>query len=456
MFGNLNIHTRLLMETIVFKNALIINEGKRITQDLLVKNGRIEKIASEISVNERTQEINAEGKYLVPGVIDDQVHFREPGLTHKAEIATESRAAVAGGVTSFMEMPNVKPATLTQALLQEKYDIAARTSPANYSFYMGVSNDNIDQVLRTNSRDVCGIKVFMGSSTGGMLVDQPKTLDALFANAPCLIATHCEDEPTVTANTKKAIAVFGEDIPPYMHPIIRDTEACYKSSSMAVELAKKHNTRLHILHITSAEEVALFSTEPLESKRITAEACVHHLTYTDADYATLGNLIKCNPAIKTQSDRDAVWAGLLNGNIDVIATDHAPHTWEEKQNKYANSPSGLPLVQHTLLMMLDAVKEGRFSLEKMVQLMSHNVATCYNIEERGFIREGYWADLVLVNPNESYTVTKENLLYKCGWSTLENKKFHHTIEATIVSGALVWWKNQLMDKLAGERLLFNR
>lgn len=444
------------METIVFKNALIINEGKRITQDLLVKNGRIEKIASEISVNERAQEINAEGKYLVPGVIDDQVHFREPGLTHKAEIATESRAAVAGGVTTFMEMPNVKPATLTQALLQEKYDIAARTSPANYSFYMGVSNDNIDQVLRTNSRDVCGIKVFMGSSTGGMLVDQPKTLDALFANAPCLIATHCEDEPTVTANTKKAIAEFGEEIPPYMHPIIRDTEACYKSSSMAMELAKKHNTRLHILHITSAEEVALFSTEPLETKRITAEACVHHLTYSDADYATLGNLIKCNPAIKTQADQDAVWAGLLNGNIDVIATDHAPHTWEEKQNKYANSPSGLPLVQHSLLMMLEAVKEGRFSLEKMVQLMSHNVATCYKIEERGFIREGYWADLVLVNPNETYTVSKENILHKCGWSTLENKKFHHTIEATIVSGALVWWKNQLMDKLAGERLLFNR
>jgi len=444
------------METIVFKNALIVNEGTSTYADLLVKNGRIEKIASSISVNERANEINAEGKYLLPGVIDDQVHFREPGLTHKANIATESRAAVAGGVTSFMEMPNVKPATLTQTLLQEKYEIAAKTSPANYSFYMGVSNDNIDEVLRTNCRDVCGIKVFMGSSTGGMLVDQPNILDALFANAPCLIATHCEDEPTVTANTKKAIAEFGEDIPPYMHPIIRNTEACYKSSSMAVELAKKHGTRLHILLITTAEEVALFSTEPLENKRITAEACVHHLTYTDADYATLGNLIKCNPAVKTLSDREGVWAGLLNGNIDVIATDHAPHTWEEKQNKYANSPSGLPLVQHTLLMMLEAVKEGRFSLEKMVQLMSHNVATCYKMEERGFIREGYWADLVLVNPSEDYTVTKDNLLYKCGWSPLENKKFHHTIEATIVSGALVWWKNQLMDKLAGQRLLFNR
>jgi len=444
------------METILIRNCAVVNEGTTQVLDVLVKNGRIEKLAPSISVREKANEIDGEGKYLLPGVIDDQVHFREPGLTHKATIASESRAAVAGGTTTFMEMPNVKPPTLTQALLEEKYQIAKQNSAANYSFYMGVSNDNLDEVLRTNPKDVCGIKIFMGSSTGGMLVDEPRTLDAIFANSPCLIATHCEDEPIIKVNTEKAVAEFGSAIPPYMHPIIRDREACIKSSSLAMDLAKKHGTRLHILHITTKEEVEMFSNAAISNKKITAEACVHHLTYSDSDYAEYGNLIKCNPSIKTLSDREAIWKGLLEGKIDVIATDHAPHTWEEKQGEYAQAPSGLPLVQFSLQMMLDEVKNGRLSIEQLVQLMSHNVAECYQIQERGYIREGYWADLVLVNPNQSCNVTKENLLYKCGWSTLENKKFHHTIDATLVSGSVVWWKNQILESTNAQRVLFDR
>jgi dihydroorotase len=448
-----------MSKSYLLKEATIVNEGKQYVADVLIKNNRIDKISATISTDQNVEVIEAKGKYLLPGCIDDQVHFREPGLTHKANIATESAAAVAGGITSFMEMPNTVPNALTQELLQDKYDIAAQTSVGNYSFFMGASNENIDEVLKTNHQNVCGVKIFMGSSTGNMLVDNEKTLSDLFAKVPpMLIATHCEDEATVKANLAHYQSIYGEDIPVEMHPIIRNEEACYLSSSLAVRLAKKYNTRLHILHISTAKELSLFdNTIPLSQKMITAEACVHHLWFSDEDYAAKGNFIKWNPAVKTANDRAAIWEALLDDRIDVIATDHAPHTLEEKAQKYMKAPSGGPLVQHALLAMLEKVKEGRITIEKVVEKMAHAPAVLFQICERGYIREGYYADLVLVDPNQNVTVDKSNVLYKCGWSPFEGVTFHHQIEKTFVNGNLVYTNTGGVDaSIKGQRLLFNR
>ncbi|MCQ6957392.1 dihydroorotase [Mucilaginibacter aquariorum] len=444
------------MTSILIKNATIINEGKQIQADLLVKDGFIEKIAGNIDVK-ADKEINAEGLHLFPGCIDDQVHFREPGLTHKGNIASESRAAVAGGITSFMEMPNTVPNALTQQLLQDKYDIAAKNSPANYSFFMGASNDNLDEVLRTDAKNVCGVKVFMGSSTGNMLVDNPTTLEHLFAQSPMLIATHCEDEATIKANLEHYKQLLGDNIPVKLHPKIRSAEACYLSSSMAIELAKKHNTRLHILHISTARETHLFSNQiPLADKRITAEACIHHLWFTDADYEEKGNLIKWNPAVKTEQDRDEILKAVLDGRIDIIATDHAPHTIEEKAQPYLQAPSGGPLVQHALPAMLELYHHGKITLEQIAEKMAHNVATIFQIERRGFIREGYWADLALVNLNNPWQVNKSNILYKCGWSPFEGSTFKAKVVSTIVSGNLAYENGSLTNEKSGQRMTFTR
>ncbi|TJZ52427.1 dihydroorotase [Sphingobacterium olei] len=444
------------MSTLLIKNAQIVNEGTVQVQDIYVKNGRIEIIGNQID-KLSDKEINAEGLHLLPGLIDDQVHFREPGLTHKANIFTESRAAVAGGTTSFMEMPNTVPNTLTQKLLQDKYEIAQDSSLANYSFFMGAGNDNLDEVLKTNPRDVCGVKVFMGSSTGNMLVDNETALANIFRNSPTLIATHCEDEATIKANLASYKERFGEAITIEMHPQIRSAEACYLSSTKAVELAKKNNARLHILHISTGRETSLFdNTIPLAEKRITSEACVHHLWFSDKDYSTKGNFIKWNPAVKTIEDRDQILKAVLDDHIDVIATDHAPHTLEEKQQSYLQAPSGGPLVQHALLALLDMVKQGKMTLEQVVQKTAHNTAICFQIEQRGFIREGYWADLVLVDLNKPYTVQKGNILSKCGWSPFENHTFSSTIEHTIVSGNLAYSKGKIIEVGTGHRLLFNR
>lgn len=444
------------MSTTLIKAATIVNEGKTFVADVFIKDGIIDKIASNIDTAADT-EINAEGLYLVPGMIDDQVHFREPGLTHKADIFTESMAAVAGGITSFMEMPNTVPNTLTQELLADKYAIAEQTSLANYSFYMGASNDNIEEVLKTDPKNVCGIKVFMGSSTGNMLVDNEKTLENIFSKAPILVATHCEDEATIRYNMAAYKEKYGDNITIGMHPLIRSAEACYKSSSLAVELAKKYNTRLHILHISTAKEVALFDNKtPLSEKRITAEACVHHLWFNDTDYATKGNFIKWNPAVKTASDQAGVLQGLLDGHIDVIATDHAPHTIEEKNQAYLQAPSGGPLVQHALPALLEMHLQGKLSLEKIVEKTAHNVAICYQLEKRGFIREGYWADLALVDLNDTWKVTKLNTFYKCGWSPFDGQTFSASITHTFVSGVLAYQKGKFMTNLTGKRLTFNR
>lgn len=444
------------MNTILIKSATIINEGQQFVSDILIKDGFIEKIAAQIDVKANT-EINAEGKYLLPGMIDDQVHFREPGLTHKADIFTESMAAVAGGITSFMEMPNTIPNTLTQELLADKYAIAQDTSLANYSFYMGASNDNIEEVLKTNPKEVCGIKVFMGSSTGNMLVDNEKTLENIFSKAPILVATHCEDEATIRANMAQFKAQYGDNITVDMHPLIRSAEACYKSSSLAVELAKKYNTRLHILHISTAKEVGLFdNTLALADKRITAEACIHHLWFNDTDYAEKGNFIKWNPAVKSAADQQAVFKGLLDNHIDVIATDHAPHTIEEKSQAYLQAPSGGPLVQHALPALLEMHLQGKISLEKIVEKFAHNLAICYQIEKRGFIREGYWADLVLVDLKDDWKVTKLNTLYKCGWSPFEGQHFQASVTHTFVSGVLAYQKGKFMTHQTGKRLSFER
>ena len=388
----------------LIKSATIINEGNQFVADVLIKNDRIEEIATSISAPDE-QIIDGSGKLLLPGLIDDQVHFREPGVTYKADIATESRAAVAGGITSFMEMPNTKPNTLTQELLEDKYQLTAEKSIANYSFYMGASNDNLAEVLKTNPQNVCGVKVFMGSSTGNMLVDERATLEGLFSKVKMLIATHCEDEETIRANEARARSEYGESVPIAMHPEIRSAEACYLSSSLAVELAKKYNTRLHILHLSTAREMDLFANDILlEDKRITAEACVHHLWFSQEDYADKGTLIKWNPAVKSANDRDAIMQAVLDDRVDVIATDHAPHTWEEKQNTYFNAPSGGPLVQHGLVAMLALVKQGKISVEKVVEKMCHNPAILFNVKDRGYIREGYYADLVLVDTNSPWTV----------------------------------------------------
>lgn len=445
------------MTKTVFKSATIINEGKEFIGDVVIAGDRIEQIGTLLSIAGPHTEINCEGLLLIPGCIDDQVHFREPGLTHKGNIATESRAAIAGGITSFMEMPNTVPNTLTQTLLEEKYAIAARTSYANYSFFMGASNDNLEEVLKTNGSNVCGVKVFMGSSTGNMLVDNTATLEKLFSEVPLLIATHCEDEATIRANMERAKAQFGENIPISQHPIIRNEEACYLSSSMAVALAKKHNTRLHILHISTAKETHLFDGNiPLEQKRITAEACVHHLWFSDEDYAEKGNFIKWNPAVKSKADRDGIWEALLANRIDIVATDHAPHTLEEKSKPYMQAPSGGPLVQHALLAMLESAAQGKISRARVVEKMAHAPATCFQLAERGFLREGYKADIVLIDPTSSTTVSKDNVLYDCGWSPFEGTRFQHSVKQTYVNGTLVYNGSGPVYQPVAQRLLFNR
>jgi len=457
-----------MLQKYLIKNILVVNEGKILSRDVFIKNGRIEKMAEKIVTREAVIEINGEGKYLLPGAIDDQVHFREPGLTHKANIYTESKAAVAGGVTSFMEMPNTVPPAFTQDLLEQKYEIARQTSLANYSFFMGTSNDNTDEALRTNEKksNICGIKIFMGSSTGGLLVDSPLALDKLFSESEVLIATHCENEKIIKANYERLKKEKGV-LTAADHPLIRDEENCFESSFYAIQFAKKHNSRLHILHISTERELQLFTNLiPLKDKRITAEVCVHHLHFTADDYASKGNLIKCNPAIKAAYNRDALWKALLDDRLDVIATDHAPHTWEEKHITTAFSPgelspyekahAGLPLVQHSLSLMLHYVKQGKISLEKVVEKMSHAVADCFQVAERGYIREGYYADLVIVNPDRPTTVTKENIFYKCGWSPLEGFVFPSAITHTFINGHLVYGNGMWDESQKGERLAFER
>lgn len=442
----------------IIRNTRIVSDGKVLEGDVYIKDGLIERVGGIISVAEAVTEIDGAGQYLLPGAIDDQVHFREPGLTHKATIYSEAKAAVAGGVTSFMEMPNTKPPVFTQELLEDKYAIGARSSLANYSFYMGTANDNFEEVLRTNDkkRDVCGVKIFMGSSTGNLLVDSPLMLEKVFGGSELLIATHCEDEAIIKANTA-AIKASKAELEPSDHPIIRNEEACFESSFRAIQFAKKHNSRLHILHITTAKELQLFTNMvPLADKRITAEVCVHHLHFTSDDYAQLGNKIKCNPAIKAPFNREALWEGLLDDRLDVIATDHAPHTVEEKSGSYDHAHAGLPLVQHSLQMMLHYVQQGKISIEKVVEKMSHAVATCYQVEKRGFIREGYYADLVLVNMNEPYTVSPSNILYQCGWSPLEGFQFPATITNTFVNGHRVYGNGVFDESQKGMRLKFDR
>ncbi|HEX6171128.1 MAG TPA: dihydroorotase [Chitinophagaceae bacterium] len=447
------------MQNYLIKNVQVVNEGRIITSDVLIKNGRIEKVGELITqANSGVKEINGEGKYLLPGAIDDQVHFREPGLTHKATIYTEAKAAVAGGVTSYMEMPNTIPNALTQELLEDKYTIASKTSLANYSFFMGTSNNNADEVLKTNDKrkNVCGIKIFMGSSTGNMLVDSPNTLDKIFRESEVLIATHCEDERIIKENLEK-IKKENRDLTAADHPIIRNEEACYESSLLAIQIAKKYNTRLHILHISTEKEVLLFTDMfPLKEKRITAEVCVHHLHYTSNDYARLGNKIKCNPAIKAPHNREGLWKALLDDRLDVIATDHAPHTFEEKNEPYEKAHAGLPLVQHSILLMLHYYRQGKISLEKIAEKMSHAVADCFQIKDRGHIREGYFADLVLIDMKQQTKVSKENILYKCGWSPLEGIEFPATITHTFVNGHLVYGNNSFDESQMGMRLSFDR
>lgn len=446
-----------MKQNYLIKNIQVVNEGRVTVTDVLISGERIEKIAPSIDAKGCT-EIDGEGKYLLPGAIDDQVHFREPGLTHKATIRTESAAAVAGGVTSFMEMPNTQPPVFTQELLEAKYDIGAATSLANYSFFMGTSNDNAEEVLRTNEKKdrVCGVKIFMGSSTGNLLVDNYLTLDRIFGGTEVLIATHCEDEDIIHANLAKLQKEKGQ-LTASDHPLIRNEEACFESSFKAIQLAKKHGSRLHILHISTEKELQLFTNMlPLKEKRITAEVCVHHLHFTADDYAEYGNRIKCNPAIKAPHHRDALWAALLDDRLDVIATDHAPHTREEKDVPYEKAHAGIPLVQHSVLLMLDYVAEGKITIEKMVEKMSHAVAECFSIADRGFIREGYYADLVIVDLKGKTEVTKDNILYKCGWSPFEGKTFSSSITHSFVNGNLIYENGRINDSHKGMRLTFNR
>lgn len=446
------------MENYLIKNITVVNEGKSQTKDVLIRNGRIEKISDQLSNTAAAREINGEGKHLLPGAIDDQVHFREPGLTHKATIYTESKAAIAGGVTSFMEMPNTIPPVFTQELLENKYSIAAKTSLANYSFFMGTSNTNTEEVLKTNHKknDVCGVKIFMGSSTGGLLVDNYLALDQIFRDTEVLIATHCEDERIIKKNFERIKAERGT-LKPADHPDIRDDNACYESSFAAIQFAKKYDSRLHILHISTEKELNLFGNfMPLKHKRITAEVCVHHLHFTSNDYEKLGNLIKCNPAIKPYFNKEALWNALLDDRLDVIATDHAPHTFEEKNEPYEKAHAGLPLVQHSVLLMLHYVKEGKITIEKVVEKMSHAVADCFNISKRGYIREGYYADLVIADLHHDTKVTKNNILYKCGWSPLEGMTFPAAITHTFVNGNLVYEKGVWNESIKGERLKFER
>jgi dihydroorotase len=446
-----------MSKSYLIKNARIVNEGKVVEGDVLIEAGRIAKIDSSIGPKSaNVNVIDAEGKYLIPGIIDDQVHFREPGLTHKGDLHSESRAAVAGGITSFMEQPNTKPAATTVEELEKKYQRAAQVSLANYSFNMGASNDNLEELKKVSKRDVAAIKIFMGSSTGNMLVDQQKTLEGIFQLDHQLI-THCEDEQTIRTNLEKAKQQYGEDIPMSMHPVIRSEEACYLSSSTAVELAKKYNSRLHVFHISTAKETELFTNKiPLAEKRITAEVCVHHLWFDDSQYESKGSHIKWNPAVKQASDREGLWKALLDGRLDVVATDHAPHTLEEKSNKYLNAPSGGPLVQHALPAMMERVHDGIWDIQTMVEKMCHNPAILFRMEDRGYIREGYHADLVLLEPNRPWKVSKDNILYKCQWSPFEGTVFKSKVTHTFVNGHLAFKEGNFDDSQLGERLLFNR
>ena len=446
------------MNCILIRNAKIVNEGVVFEGDILIENEFIKEIAKQISPKSSDCVIiDAEGSYVMPGAIDDQVHFREPGLTHKGTIETESKAAVAGGITSFIEQPNTVPNAVTQELLEDKYQIAAKTSYANYSFMMGGTNDNLEEVLKTNPRNVAGIKLFLGSSTGNMLVDNPEVLEKIFSSTKMLIAVHCEDEATIKANTQKYKEEYGDDIPMKYHHLIRSAEACYLSSSKAIELAKKTGARLHVFHLSTAKEMDLFTNKiPLEQKQITAEVCIHHLWFTDADYDAKGSLIKWNPAVKTQADKDALWKALLDDRIDVIATDHAPHTLEEKCNPYLTCPSGGPLVQHAVVAMFEAHHQGKISVEKIVEKMCHNPAKIFKIEKRGFIKEGYYADIAIVNAYLPWNVKKENIIAKCGWSPFEGYNFKSRVTHTFVNGKLVYHNGKVKEAKAGQRLLFER
>jgi dihydroorotase len=444
--------------TTLIKNALIVNEGSIEKKDILIEGEFILKIEKSISdLPEHTNIIDAKNKYLLPGIIDDQVHFRQPGLTHKGDIASESRAAVAGGITSYIEMPNTQPQATTQKLLEKKFKIAAMNSYANYSFMFGGTNDNLEELLKTDPKKVAAIKLFLGSSTGNMLVDDEDILEKIFASTKMLIAVHCEDEETIKNNLKKNIAIYGQDIPIELHPIIRSEEACYISSSKAIALAKKTGARLHVFHLSTAKETHLFTNKiPLEEKHITAEVCIHHLWFDNEDYSNKGTLIKWNPAVKSKKDKEALWKALLDDRLDVIATDHAPHTLIEKQQVYTKAPSGGPLVQHALIAMIEAVKNKKITMEKMVEKMCHNPAILFKIEKRGFIKKGFYADLVLLDTNKSQTVSKNNILYKCGWSPFEGTEFSSTITHTFVNGNLIYDQGKFNEHIKGKRLVFNR
>jgi len=444
------------MYDLIITQAMLVNEGRIHQADVAIKDQRIVKISPDLANEVAQKVIDADGLHLLPGMIDDQVHFREPGLTHKGDIATESAAAVAGGITTYMEMPNVNPLTINAQALEDKYTRASGRSRANFAFYLGASNDNLEEINNLDPQAACGIKVFMGASTGNMLVDKPEILEAIFASAPILVATHCEDTPMIHASEEAAKEQYGEEVPFTEHPAIRSEAACWKSSSYAVELAKKHGTRLHVLHITTAKELELFEPGDMQGKQITAEACVHHLWFSEEDYPNLGAQIKCNPAIKRKTDRDAILEAVKEGRIDVIATDHAPHTWEEKQGTYFKAPAGLPLVQHALPSLIDHYHAGRLSLETIVKKACHNPAERYQVKDRGYIREGYFADLVLVDLKGQSLVDKESLLYKCGWSPFEGHTFSSKIMATLVNGRLAYENGQLSDEVFGQRITFNR
>ncbi|PLX60055.1 dihydroorotase [Sedimenticola selenatireducens] len=445
-----------MAEQILIKNASMVNDGRILQGDLLIRNGRIEQISPEIAVPEQARVLDAEGHTLIPGMIDDQVHFREPGATHKGDMRSESRAAVAGGITSFMDMPNTNPQTTTRRALEEKYVLAADRSLANYAFYLGATNDNLDEIVALDPKQACGIKVFMGASTGNMLVNREEALEAIFRDAPLLVATHCEDTPTIQQMEEAYREKYGEDVPMECHPEIRSVEACYLSSSMAVELAKKHDTRLHVLHLTTAREMELFEPGPPDAKRITAEACVHHLYFDDRDYARKGSFIKCTPAVKSKSDRDALRKALVEGRIDVVATDHAPHTLDEKLNSYFKAPAGLPLVQWALPMMFELYHDRLISLEQLVEKTSHAPARLFNVSQRGYLREGYWADLALVDLNNPTRVERRDVLYKCGWSPMEGERLRSRIVATFVNGQMAYRNGRVNDAVLGRRLEFDR
>lgn len=440
----------------LIRNATLVNEGRRFVSDLRVEDGRIARIDSGIEVQPGDEVIDASGLWLLPGMIDDQVHFREPGMTHKADIASESRACAAGGITSFMEMPNTRPPALDQASLEAKYAIAAQSSVVNYAFYLGASNDNLEAIRAIDPKSTPGVKVFMGASTGNMLVDDPEVLDGIFRDTPVMIITHCEDSPMIDLNLQKALAQFGEDIPAREHPLIRSREACIKSTRLAMSLARKHGTRLHVLHISTAEELELFDNGPMENKQITAETCVHFLHFNDDDYERLGTLLKCNPAVKTERDRQAITQAVADGRIDVLATDHAPHLLDEKHNVYGKAPSGLPLVQFALQAALERVFAQELSLERLVEVVSHAPAKLFDVAARGFLREGYAADLVLVDPYKQHTVVREAVLSKCGWSPFEGTTFQSSIVSTFVNGQRVWDDNRITADVQGERLVFDR